>query len=511
MRSIAFFALLFGVPAYAQIPRGDSTFAHTAAPFIDQHTLVVVRVDVSRVDLDTVLKLTAAILGDGDEVGDAVPAVRTWVKEFTKRGGNDLFFTYGAADYPHLPCLIAPAPADGASRKALGELLQTVFKENGKDAQSLVLHGCVCVGTKEALATAKTRKPAARSDLMDSIDAGKDGVAQLAFAMSAEARKIHEQVAPTLPAELGGGSVHKITRGLKWMALSVGPGRNMPAKWITEAASPEAAQDLKAMEGYVQQAALSQILKSETESDAAFRKRVTNLIDRHQTTLAGSRLTAEWELATAILEAVKLPEGPPAERLRSANNLKQLLLALHNFHDVYDHWPADSRDQDGKPLLSWRVHILPYIEQENLYRQFRLNEPWDSEHNKKLIPMMPRILRSPRQADSLKDRTTYLAPLGPGFISDDPKGVKMSKITDGLSNTIALVEADDDRAVFWTKPEDITIDRKNPTAGLLGHYGEAFHVGIADGSVRFVKKSIDPMTLWGLFTRAGGEIAEFPK
>jgi len=510
MRSIAFFALLFGVPAYAQIPRGDSTFAHTAAPFIDQHTMVVVRVDVSRVDLDTVLKLAAALLGDGEEVGDAVPAVRAWVTEFTKKGGKDLFFTYGAADFPHLPCLIAPAP-DDASRKALSELLLTLFKESNKDADSAILHGCVCVGTKEALATAKARKPVVRPDLTESLEAGKEGVAQLAFAMSAQAKKIHEQVAPTLPTDLGGGSVHKITRGLKWMALTVGAGKSMPAKWITEAASPDAAQDLKAIEAYAQQAILSQILKSDVESDAAFRRRVTNLIDHHRTRLDGNRLTAEWEFATALLEAVKLPEGPPAERMRSANNLKQLLLALHSHHDTHDHWPADSRDKDGKPLLSWRVHILPYIEQENLYRQFKLNEPWDSEHNKKLIPLMPKVLRSPRQADSLKDRTTYLAPLGPGFIWDDPNGVRMSKITDGLSNTIALVEADDDRAVIWTKPEDITIDRKNPTAGLLGHYGEAFHVGIADGSVRFVKKSIDPTVLWALFTRAGGEIAEFPK
>ena len=94
---------------------------------------------------------------------------------------------------------------------------------------------------------------------------------------------------------------------------------------------------------------------------------------------------------------------------------------------------------------------------------------------------------------------------------DEPKGLKILQITDGISNTIGLVEADDDRAVTWSKPEDMTIDPKNPITGLLGHYTEGFHAALADGSVRFIKKSIDPKMLWALFTRDGGEVTEFPK
>jgi hypothetical protein len=511
MRRLSVLALLFAAPAFAQPPGEVRSFAQTVAPFIDEHTLVVVRVDVTRVDLDPIFKVVAALLGDGDEVGEGVTAVRAWVKEFTKRGGNDVFLTYGAGDYPNLPCLIAPAPADEASRKALAELLLLAFKETGKDADWALLHGCLCVGTKEALAVAKARKAVARPELTAAIDAGKEGVAQLAFALSAEAKKIHEQVAPILPAELGGGGIQKITRGMRWMAVTVGAGPKMPAKWITEAASPEAAQDLKAVEALAQQAALSQLLKGDGATDAGFRQRVNTLIDRHTTTLEGSRLTAEWELATTLLEAVKIPEGPPAERARSANNLKHLLLALHNYHDTYGHFPTDVRDKEGKPLLSWRVQILPFIEQDDLYKQFKLDEPWDSEHNKKLIKSMPKVLRSPRQAEAIKDRTTYLAPLGKGLMWDEPKGLKITQIADGTSNTIALVEADDERAVVWTKPEDITIDPKKPIAGLLGHYGEGFYVALADGSVRFVKKSIDPAILWGLFTRSGGESPDFGK
>lgn len=511
MRRFSLALALIATPLFAQ-PAGEaSSFAKTATPFIDDHTLVVVRVDLSRVDIDTVLKLAVPIIGDGDEAGELVNAVKKWRKDFIQLGGKDVFFTYGAADFPNVPCALVPAPEKETTRKALADKLLALFEKAGKEAQWTTIHGCICVGTKDALTVVKSRKPVERPDLMAAIDAGKDGVAQVAFALSAEAKKIHEQVAPMLPAELGGGRIQIITRGLKWMALTIGPGAKMPAKLITEAASPQAAQDLRAIESKALGFALAELLKVEHETDAAFQKRIEALIRGTASSQEGSRLTSEWELATTLLEAIKLPEGPPAERMRSANNLKQLLLALHNYHDAFGRFPTDIRDKDGKPLLSWRVQILPFIEQENLYKQFKLDEPWDSEHNKKLIPLMPKTLRSPRQAAAIKDKTTYLAPLGKSFIFDDPKGIKIFEITDGTSNTIALVEAEDDRAVTWTTPEDITIDAKNPVNGLLGHYADGFHAAFADGSVRFIKKSIDPKSLWALFTKDGGEVVEIPK
>ena len=503
-------ALVFASPAVAQ-PAGEAApFSRLATPFIDEHTLVVARVDLTRLDLDTVFKLAVPIAGD-DAVREAAPAVKGWLAELVRLGGRDLFLTYGPADFPNLPCLIAAAPADASAREAVGKHLVKAFAALGKDADWIERDGCVCVGTRDALAVLKARKPADRPELIAAIDAGRDGALQAAFALSAEAKKIHEQVAPTLPAELGGGGIRKITRGMKWMALTVGPGPKVPVKWITEAASPQAAQDLKDLESRAYHAALAQVLKGPGESDGAFRRRLAEVGGTYRSTQEGTRLTVERELATALLEAMKRPEGPPAERARSANHLKQLMIALHNYHDAHGHFPTDSRDRDGRPLLSWRVQVLPYIEQDALYRQFRLDEPWDSEHNKKLIPQMPKVLRSPRQADALQDRTTYLAPLGKGLMWDDPKGLKITHVSDGTSNTIALVEADDDRAVVWTKPEDITIDPRNPLAGLLGHYGEGFHAALADGSVHFIKKSIDPATLWALFTRAGGEVVAFPK
>jgi hypothetical protein len=504
MHRLSILAFILATPAFAQPPGRDAFDPATAAPFVDEHTLVVARVDLTRVDVETVLKLAHAVAGD-EIGGQAADEVRAFVREFGRRGGTNVFLTYGPSDFPNLPCLIIPASAKPDDQKLLAQLFVDLYKLAGKPVDSVVLRDCICVGPKESVAVVKARKPVARPDLADALAAGADGVIQVAFAPSAEARKIHEQVAPTLPPELGGGGIQKITRGMKWMAVVVGPGPKMPAKWITECASPQAAGDLKNVEQRAQQALAAELLRAGGEPEP---KRVHGLFDSAKTTTEGNRITTEWDLATDFLAAVKRPEGPPADRVRSANNLKQLMIALHNYHDTYGHFPVDIRDKDGKPLLSWRVEILPFIEQENLYKQFKLDEPWDGPNNRKLIDTIPRTLRSPRQAAALNNRTTYLAPLGKGFIWDSPKGIKISEITDGTSNTIMLVEADDDRAVIWSKPEDITIDRKNPENGLLGHYVDGFQAAMADGSVRFVRKGIDPAALWALFTRAGGEVVD---
>src|SRR4029077_9290448 len=115
-----------------------------------------------------------------------------------------------------------------------------------------------------------------------------------------------------------------------------------------------------------------------------------------------------------VLERVtpmEIAGGPDAGRMQSTNNIKQIMLAFHNYHDTMKGMPAHAiYSKDGKKaLLSWRVAILPYIEQNNLYMQFKLDEPWDSDHNKKLIATMPRIYMplGMGKKDKMEDGKTY--------------------------------------------------------------------------------------------------------
>jgi len=239
----------------------------------------------------------------------------------------------------------------------------------------------------------------------------------------------------------------------------------------------------------------------------------------HQT-LPGGNIGATAPVAVALLlPAVQAARGA-ARRSQGTNNLKQIALAMHNYHDTFRGLPAaHSNDAAGNPLLSWRVHVLPFIEEQALYEQFRLDEPWDSEHNKKLIPLMPRVYRAPG-SDVEPGKTNYLGIRGENMIFIAPKkqgeggkwpiGTGFRDVLDGTSNTIMVVEASDEEAVIWTKPGDYEPDEENPTRGLVGVRPGGFLAAFCDGSVHFISESVDFETLRRLFTRNDGNpVSEF--
>jgi hypothetical protein len=213
---------------------------------------------------------------------------------------------------------------------------------------------------------------------------------------------------------------------------------------------------------------------------------------------------------TAVLAGLVLPAMQKtrvgAQRMQSANNLKQLALAMHNYNATHGHLPPDAiRDGASKALLSWRVAILPYIEQEELYKEFKLDEPWDSEHNKKLIARMPPLF-APLNAKPKDPHSTFYQVLtGPTTVFEGPGGAKFQDIVDGTSNTLLIVEAAE--AAPWTKPADVSYD-PNKAAPKLGgvEFPDGFWGAFCDGSVRFLRKDLDERTLRGLITRNGGEV-----
>jgi hypothetical protein len=234
------------------------------------------------------------------------------------------------------------------------------------------------------------------------------------------------------------------------------------------------------------------------------------LFDSEQTLPGNNGITAAPAMVALLLPAVQSARTS-ARRVQSMNNLKQHALAFHNFHDTHRGIPPRaSVDKDGKQLLSWRVHLLPYLEQGNLYNQFKLDEPWNSEHNKKLIPLMPQVFLSPQSSNALQSgRTNYLAIDMKNSIWEVAKEGNrpvnsFAAITDGTSNTAMLVEADDSRAVTWTKPDDYEVDKKSPADGLGSLFGNVFLMALCDGSVRAVSKQI----LMRLFDRQDGNIVD---
>lgn len=185
-----------------------------------------------------------------------------------------------------------------------------------------------------------------------------------------------------------------------------------------------------------------------------------------------------------------------ARRTTSANNLRQQILASLNFESAFRAFPAGySTNVKGEKLLSWRVHILPFIEQNNLYQQFKLDEPWDSDNNKPLIEKMPDVFRSP-VSKAKPGMTVYrgiggkAGVLGAPLKDRSPRGIGFGKITDGSSNTLLLVETSDELAVPWTQPDEGLNPEDFDLSAIFGLYPSGTNVGMCDGSVHFISKDI---------------------
>ena len=203
----------------------------------------------------------------------------------------------------------------------------------------------------------------------------------------------------------------------------------------------------------------------------------------------------------------EFPRATLTQRAKSANNLKQLMIAIHNYHDTNGVFPHDVTDNAGKPLLSWRVQILPYMEQAYLYRSFKLDEPWDSDNNKPLMAQMPACLKVGIEPAKSTD-TYYQFFSGEGAALEFGKKLRFADITDGSSNTLGIVEAGP--PVPWSKPADIAYDPKNPPK-LAGPFSNLINVSMMDGSTKAYRPTIDETLLHQLITRAGGEVQDQDK
>ena len=146
-----------------------------------------------------------------------------------------------------------------------------------------------------------------------------------------------------------------------------------------------------------------------------------------------------------------------ARRYDCTNDLKQIGLAMHNYHDRYGCFPAAATfDDRGRPLLSWRVTILPFMEENALYREFRMNEPWYSPHNRTLLGKMPAAFacRLNKARKGWAEMSTYQVIIGPQTIfTGGPAGVRRADVTDGTANTILVLETND--LAPWTAPHDV--------------------------------------------------------
>jgi prepilin-type processing-associated H-X9-DG protein len=196
-----------------------------------------------------------------------------------------------------------------------------------------------------------------------------------------------------------------------------------------------------------------------------------------------------------------------ARRAQCVNNLKQIALTMHNYVSANSKFPrAASWSENGKPLLSWRVAILPYLGYQELYNKFNLDEPWDSVRNRALIKEMPSVYLCPDGVKPNSFTTCYQVIAGKSAIFEKDQDIGIADVTDGTSNTLMVVEAKS--AVPWTKPDDLTFDPEAAPSlcGAGSAHPGGFNAAMGDGSVRFIKDTIDLKKFRWMITRNLGEV-----
>lgn len=201
-----------------------------------------------------------------------------------------------------------------------------------------------------------------------------------------------------------------------------------------------------------------------------------------------------------------------ARRVQCANNLKQIALALHSYHERYGELPpAYVADQSGRPMHSWRVLLLPFLNSQSVYDAYDFREPWNGPHNIKLLSTGPGIFCCPSQPPTTRfHRTNYCLVTGPGTMFPGKESIRLDDVTDGLEETLMLVEvANTD--IPWTAPTDLDVrtmsvqgDASMPPHISSKHVKGA-QVAAGVGGAFLLNEDLSAETLRALMTIAGGE------
>jgi hypothetical protein len=355
-------------------------------------------------------------------------------------------------------------------------------------------------------------KPAQRPEFQAACKALKDAPVQLLVLPTADLRKIVAETMPQFPKELGQGSTAVISKGLQWSVVTTSLPPQLQAHLIVQTAQPGQALELQKL----WQNMLNSMKKEADYPTAstpfrAFYQLVSSI--KVKTSESQFVLDANKELLAEITSLLSKSISLHAADDLNARNLRDFVIAMHNFHIDYNRLPNQAIcDKDGKPLLSWRVAILPYIGEDHLYKEFKFNEPWDSEHNKKLIDRMPKKYVHPFAKNVPANHTLYQvfyskqgAKPAAAIMETGKITLGMLTVQDGTSNTFIVTDAAAN-AVPWTKPADLLYDGKvENLPKLVSPRGDGWaHVGFGDASVRRFKPAGSPKLLWQTIGRNDG-------
>jgi hypothetical protein len=489
----------------APVPTEDAGVARAKAiaPLLDGQAYAVLRADFTKTDAEALLTMLADLgLIEPAEAKALKNDAGKWVGAFTKAGGKELYFVLSATPGPAAYFAAVPL-GDGADATALTQLLGDTLAPPGPREK---VGNLLVAGDKATLEQVSKLKPSENAELAKAFVTTGDGAVQIILLSPARLAlaiaKIDKEMAP-MARSIARVISKNLNKGITWTAIGVDLAPKRAVRLTVQTADAEAARTL------VPDLAEVVRLLGDKQDGLDALSEFDKIAGRLAPTVSVDRLvlTLDDKDTVTALQPVLRRGIELAALTRSSSNLKRITIGAHQHHDALGTLPAVANfDKAGKPLLSWRVHLLPYIGEGPLYKEFHLDEPWDSQHNKKLIARMPAVYAVLNPVINAAGKTVLLAPTGKNTCWQGGKrGLQLTQIPDGTSNTIFLVLADNAHAVEWTKPDDLKIDPAKPHDGL-GRQSGRFVVVTADGALHLLKTTISKETLKNAFDPADGNV-----
>ena len=313
--------------------------ARAVAPFLDEQTVAIVRVDLSRIDVEGVwAKMVELGKADPQELAGPEEAMLQWVADFAVAGGTDLYLVVTLADGPVTPVFAVVPLGEGADADQLAGLLCDPPMPFGFHAR---LHGALVCAAPEAIERLRTAGPHPEPGLTKAFSAAGDGAAQLVIIPSSDMRRVVEEMMPTLPEEIGGGPSTALTRGVVWAAVGVNVFPRMSVRGVAQSEDEPAARALRGVIVHSLEALAA-------EADVRLRPALVSVVPSLTPGVRGNRLVLsldEKEL-TDILETLFAPllreVRESASRVACVQNVQAITMALHWHCQAHEgEWPEE--------------------------------------------------------------------------------------------------------------------------------------------------------------------------
>jgi hypothetical protein len=494
-------------------------------PLVDELSRGIVCIDLEHADASRLLNLAApaetmASYLRVSFVEELAQARSTLLAAGIRR----VYLVFSLEDLPLRPWyLVAPCngPVDAPAlfAKLPNRTLRRLLSCDDLAAHSFTAEDAthwLFIGAEDAFQRAEKAKPSARPELKAALAESGTSTVRILLLPSDDDRRVIEELMPTLPGPLGGGSSSVLTRGLRWASVQLDLEPEPSVRMVIQSIDNEATERFCPLLVRALMAANEQKSRTDLMDLVVELAQVNELMPK----VDGDRLVLNLRESDGTLAALHRITKRPLARLAieqtAKDQLSRIVRAIHFWNDQHKSFPAQANyDANGKPLLSWRVHLLPFLGEPyaKLYGEFRIDEPWDSEHNLKMLQRMPEIYAIPGSKVAKDGRTCYVRPVGPGTSCPPDKSISFRDIADGTSNTVAVIEVDDEHSDPWTKPADLDYDPENPTKGLGGHLEGAVFSAFCDAAPHVHRKLIyDPKRIGDLrkvFTRADREPVNF--